>query len=217
MKIFFISDIHGELSSISEAAKLIEDSDLVVISGDLTHKGTGEEAGSVINAIEKFNTRILAVHGNWDGPDVNDYLKEKNYSLHASGRIIDGIGFFGLGGSSPTPFKTRTEYSEEEILQFLETGFNNVKSAARRILVSHVPPRGHRDRSFIGLHGGSKSVKEFIENTPVDLCLCGHIHEASGIEQFNSTIIANPGSFKKGKYISIEINETIELSQGNIR
>ncbi|MCG6535470.1 MAG: metallophosphoesterase, partial [Syntrophales bacterium LBB04] len=168
----------------------------------------------VIACLEQYSTRILAVHGNWDRLEVKDFLEEKGYSLHGKGRIIEGIGFFGVGGSSPTPLKTATEYTEKEIALTLQAGYELVREASPIILISHVPPRGVRDRSFLGLRGGSHSVKSFLEMNPVNLCLCGHIHEAAGIERFCSTLVANSGSFKKGHYLSIEIGFDIVVTPG---
>ena len=216
MKLFAISDIHGATKPIEKAAPLIRESDLVVIAGDITHTRTRAEAADVIACIEQFSNRILAVHGNWDKIEVNDFLKEKGYSLHGKGRMLEGIGFFGLGGSSPTPIKTATIYTEEEIAFTLRAGHEQVKDASQVVLISHVPPRGVRDRSFIGLRGGSRSVRAFLEMHPVSLCLCGHIHEASGIERFQNTLVANSGSFKKGRYVSIEINPTPVAKPGRV-
>jgi hypothetical protein len=119
-----------------------------------------------------------------------------------------------MGGSSPTPLKTATEYTEKEIALTLQTGYEQVREASQTVLISHVPPRGVRDRSFLGLRGGSHSVKSFLEINPVNLCLCGHIHEAAGIERFCSTLVANSGSFKKGHYLSIEIGRDIVVTRG---
>ena len=112
---------------------------------------------------------------------------------------------------------TATEYSEEKIMEVLQDGFDKVNGANTTILVSHAPPRGTRDRTFIGLRGGSKSIKSFIENNQVDLCLAGHIHEANGVEQLDTSIVANSGSFKRGRYLSIEIGDNINVSPGRIR
>lgn len=209
MKIFCISDIHGAVALIEKAGTLLSQADLVVAAGDITRSKNREEAEQVIAAIERFNRRILAVHGNWDRVEVNDFLKEKGYSLHAQGKVIGGIGFFGLGGSSPTPMNTPTEYSEEEIAHYLTAGYQMVCDADRVILVSHCPPHGVRDQTYFGLPGGSRSVRKFLEKHRVDLCLCGHIHEAGGIESFHGTIVANGGTFKKGSYLSIEIGKDV--------
>ena len=214
MKLFAISDIHGATKPIDKAAPLIREADWVVIAGDITRTKTRTEAADVIACLEQYSTRILAVHGNWDRLEVKDLLEEKGYSLHGKGRMLDGIGFFGMGGSSPTPLKTATEYTEKEIALTLQKGYEQVREASPTVLISHVPPRGVRDRSFLGLRGGSHSVKSFLEINPVNLCLCGHIHEAAGIERFCSTLVANSGSFKKGHYLSIEIGRDIVVTRG---
>ena len=216
MILFAISDIHGATKPIDESAPLIREADWVVIAGDITRTKTRAEAADVIACVEQYSTRILAVHGNWDRVEVKDYLEEKGYSLHGKGRILDGIGFFGIGGSSPTPLNTATEYTEEEIALALRTGYEQVHAASRIVLISHAPPRGIRDRSFLGLRGGSHSVKAFLEEHPVSLCLCGHIHEAAGIERFQNTLVANSGSFKKGRYVSIDIGPDVVATAGRV-
>jgi hypothetical protein len=216
MKLFAISDIHGATKPIDEAAPLIREADWVVIAGDITRTKTRAEAADVIACLEQYSTCILAVHGNWDRLEVKDFLEEKGYSLHGKGRMLEGIGFFGLGGSSPIPLKTATEYTEKEIALILRTGYEQVREASQVVLISHVPPRGVRDRSFLGLRGGSHSVKAFLEVNPVALCLCGHIHEAAGIERFQSTLVANSGSFKKGHYLSIEIGLDLVATPGRV-
>ncbi|MBN1545243.1 MAG: metallophosphoesterase family protein [Syntrophaceae bacterium] len=209
MYIFCISDIHGAVGVIDKVAGMMKRADLVVIAGDVTRSKSRAEAQDVITAIERINTRILAVHGNWDRSEVKDFLVGKGYSLHEKGVIIGGIGFFGLGGSSPTPMNTATEYTEEEIATFLNRGYEMVRDAQKIILVSHCPPRGVLDRTYLGLSGGSKSVRSFLETHRVDLCLCGHIHEGAGIETFRETLVANSGSFKCGSYLCVEITEKV--------
>ena len=216
MKLFAISDIHGATKPIEAAAALIRAADGVVVSGDITRGKTRSEAEEVVACIEQYSTRILAVHGNWDRPEVMTFLEDKGYSLHGTGRTLDGTGFFGLGGSSPTPIHTATEYTEKDIDGLLRVGYQTVHEAARTVLVSHVPPRGVRDRSFLGLRGGSHSLKRFLETHPVSLCLCGHIHEAAGIERFRDTLVANAGSFKRGHYLTVELGHTITVTAGRV-
>jgi len=217
MKLFAISDIHSHLNSFSAVTKIMKDSDIIVISGDLTRKGSRVEAIRVLNCIEPYNRNILAVHGNKDKFGVITLLEEKGYNIHNEGRIINDIGFFGVGGSSPTPMNTPTEYSEEVIMEFLQKGYASIKDARKTILISHTPPRGIRDKTFLLLRGGSKSIKKFLIKNSIDLCLSGHIHEASGIEYHNIGIVANPGSFSRGKYLSVEINTHINIHHGKIK
>jgi len=216
MRLFAVSDIHGATESIEAAAPLLRAADWIVIAGDITRDKTRAEAADVIARFERSSTKILAVHGNWDRPEVKEYLEEKGYSLHGTGRVLDGIGFFGLGGSSPTPMNTATEYTEEEIGACLRSGYETVRGASQIVLISHVPPRDVLDRSVFGLRRGSRALRAFLAANPVSLCLCGHIHEAAGIERFQDTLVANAGSFKKGLYLSIEVGADLEVTRGRI-
>lgn len=216
MKLFAVSDIHGAIKPINKAAELIREADWLVISGDITHTKTRAEAVDVIACLEQYSTRIIAVHGNWDRVEVKEFLEEKAYSLHGKGWKLDGIGFFGVGGSSPTPLKTPTMYTEKEIDLILRTGYEKVQDASKVVLISHTPPWGVRDRSFLGLRGGSKSIKAFLAERQVSLCLCGHIHEAAEIERFQSTLVANSGSFKKGHYLCVEIGSGLSAKRGRV-
>ncbi|MDY6935072.1 MAG: metallophosphoesterase family protein [Spirochaetota bacterium] len=217
MKIFAISDVHSCTKAFESASELMYDSDIIIISGDLTKKGTRKEALEVLSHIERHNNNIIAVHGNIDRSEVMDILEEKGYNLHERGRVIKGIGFFGVGGSSPTPINTPTEYSEEKIMEFLKKGYDVVKDTNTTILVTHAPPRWTRDRTFMGLRGGSKSVNKFMRKNPIDLCIAGHIHEADGVENLDFGIVANPGSFKRGKFLTIDIDESISIQRGKIK
>ncbi len=217
MRIFAISDIHGNIQALNKASAQIRDSDLVIISGDITEYGSKKEAAEVLDLIELYNKNILAVHGNIDKYEVFELLEERGYSIHGTCRVVEGVAFFGVGGSSPTPMKTPTEYSEETIMEVLHSGYSNVNGETRKVLVSHTPPKGTRDRTYFGLRGGSKSIKNFLKKYKIDLCLTGHIHEARGVSKFKESIIANSGCFKKGKYLSVEIGEEINITRARIK
>jgi len=217
MKIFAISDIHGETRFIDAAADLIRSADVVTISGDITATGKSDEAVKVISHLEKYTKRILAVHGNWDRIEILDFLDDKGYNLHENGKIIDGIGFFGVGGSGLTPMKTVTEYSEEDLYEFLEIGYSKIKNAEHIVLISHTPPRNTRDRTFFGMRGGSVGVSNFLEEHLVHLAIVGHIHEARGVAEIGAMKIVNPGSFKKGRYSYIEINDAVTIHSGKLK
>lgn len=217
MKLFAIADLHGALAPIDTAEDQIRESDIVIITGDITKKGTREEARQIVDYISRYNENMLCVHGNMDRKEVMEFLVEKGYSLHGRGGMISGVGFFGLGGSNKTPMRTRTEYSEEELWDFLCSGYEQIKNAETIVLISHVPPRGLRDRTFFGKRVGSTSVKKFIDENRIDICLSGHIHEASGYEYYNNTLVVNTGSFKKGRYASLDIGDTIFVKKGRLK
>ena len=211
MKIFAISDIHGAIRSIEKAAHLIREADAVVISGDITHtkRGRGECSG-LSGAIFKTDPRRA-----WQlGSGKSATSRRKGLSLRQR-RFWTGRDSSASEGIAD-PIPTATVYSEEEIARILKTGYEQVRQVSRLVLISHAPPRSVRDRSFIGLRGGSRSVQAFLANHPVSLCLCGHIHEAHGIERFQNTLVVNTGSFKKGRYATIEIGANPAVTPGKL-
>ena len=217
MKIFAISDIHGEKKYFDAGAGLIQSADLVIVAGDLTNRGDRKSAGDILSRIEGYTDRIVAVHGNWDPDPVADLLRERGYSLHGRGRIIGGTGFFGVGGSNKTPMHMPSEYTDDELWKFLEAGYGEVRSAEKIVLISHAPPRKVRDKTFFGIHAGSSSISEFIQRNRVDLCITGHIHEAFGEEYLNGCIVVNSGSFRKGRYSTIDMGVSITVELGRLQ
>jgi Icc-related predicted phosphoesterase len=113
---------------------------------------------------------------------------------------VNGTHIAGLGYSSPTPFHTPGEYSEEELASRLE------KFAALKplVLIAHAPPFDTAlDRVRGGLHAGSRAVREFIEKHQPEYFFCGHIHEAEGVViQMGATRAQNVG--KPGYLLDLE-------------
>jgi len=208
MNILAISDIHGRINYEKKIVDILSSADLIVISGDITNFGGKKEAMSVLNTIRQFNPNILAVPGNCDQYEVLDFLKDENINLHGEIKEFKGLIFFGIGGSGFTPFKTPQEYSDEEIERILS---NYKKQNGKEILVSHTPPINTKvDKTLMGMHVGSKHIRDFIEKNQPDLCLCGHIHEARSIDKIGKTIILNPGPFPKF-YAMIEVADEINV------
>ena len=202
MKIISFGDVHEDTKNLGKLKDELESADLVIISGDLTNYHGKSAAQIVINSVKKYNNNILAQPGNLDQHDVNDYLSQENINLHGNGFVFNDLGIFGVGGSNKTPFNTPTEFSEKEIEQFLLAGYEKVKNCKVKIMVPHMPPKDTEvDAVGPGIHVGSSSVREFIEQYKPDICICGHIHEARARTQIGDTIILNAGMFSKGGYI----------------
>jgi Icc-related predicted phosphoesterase len=203
MLIIAFGDIHMDTKAIERIPEL-EQADCVVLTGDLTVVGGRREARRVLDAVAARNPRLYAQIGNMDRKEVDDMLSEQEVNLNGHGVVLDGVGLFGLGGSSPTPFGTPSEFSEAEMAGRLEQAFEEVKEARRKILFSHTPPiRTRLDRVRSGLHAGSQAVRDFLERTNCDACVCGHIHEAAGTERVGSCLVINPGMIGRGGYVRI--------------
>ena len=204
MKIISFGDIHEDSGNLRLLKNELENADIVIVTGDLTNYSGKKEAGKIIEEIMRYNENILAQMGNLDQPEVNDYLNEKGINLHRNGFIKDDIGIFGVGGSNLTPFRTPTEFSEDEIEAFLLEGLEKVREAKFKILVPHMPPKDTKiDVITTGAHVGSQSVRDFILRHKPDISLSGHIHEARGTDKLEGTLIFNAGMFRDGGYVKI--------------
>lgn len=201
-----IGDIHDETAALGRIPG-VDGAAGVVISGDLTVRGGAVAARRIIEVVRGRNPVILAQIGNMDKPDVDEYLTTEGINIHASGRVTpQGVGFFGCGWSTPTPFGTPSEAGEERIAAWLDAAHAAVAHAPHLVLVSHTPPLGTAaDVVGAGAHVGSQSVRDFIERVQPDVCLTGHIHEARAVDRIGRTVIVNPGALSGGGFARIDL------------
>jgi Icc-related predicted phosphoesterase len=205
VKIIAISDIHNNYSGIKELGKELSEADIIIIAGDITHFGSDKDAKKIIDELEKYNKKIFAVSGNCDKSKVEEYLTEKNISLHKKARTIPefNLNILGHGGSVTTPVPTPNTCSEEEYKKYLDT-----IEITPDIFVVHQPPLDTiADIVPGGKHVGSSAVREFIYKKQPAVCICGHIHESRGNGYYGKTLVVNPGPFKDGFYTVITRND----------
>jgi Icc-related predicted phosphoesterase len=204
MKILATSDLHGDFETLKQLVEVVRDYDAVIIGGDFTNFSSARVAMHMVGEIESNVKNLFIVPGNCDLEETSDLYSELGISLHGTGKIVDGIGFFGVGGSNITPFNTPLEYEEEEIKQMLEEGYEKIRDATIKILVSHTPPKGSVDQTSAGINAGSKAVRDFLKDHEVDLVICGHIHEAKGVGKEGAADVVNTGPTSYG-YVSVTV------------
>jgi Icc-related predicted phosphoesterase len=212
MEILAIPDIHGDLNRLKRLSGQIEAADVVLLVGDITNFGGEAEATEVIELIRPLNSQILAVLGNCDLPPVATYLETQGMSIEAAHHEIDGIVFVGLGASLYSPSRaTPNEVSEEILAENLAKAVIDLPEGTPMVLVSHQPPHNTAaDRIMKGLHVGSHSVRQFVEQYQPLVCFSGHIHEGAGIDAIGETQVVNPGPFFKGNYATASLSGQLE-------
>ena len=206
------TDFHGDIMALRRTALKASQNDVsvVIVCGDITHFGSLQRARELLSILNSAPCPVLFVPGNCDPPELAEENIEAIECLHGKCRQIDNINFFGAGGSSPTPLDTPFELSETEIADILKQGFEACQNKCKTVLVSHSPPKNTSlDITFTGEHVGSSSVKEFIEKKSPQLVLCGHIHEAVGVDKIKHTIVVNPGPARHGQCVLIELSEKV--------
>lgn len=199
-------DIHEDLSLLGEIPN-ISAADGVIISGDITNRGDTRRASELLDEVFRINSNIYAQIGNMDRPEITSYLDEKGWNIHARGKqLAEDIGIMGVGYSTPTPFMTPSEVSDDKLAQWLNEGYEQVKHLMKLILVAHDPPFGSKAAQLpSGENVGNRSVLEFIQRVQPDICLTGHIHEAESEDFIGRTKILNPGMLCMGGYVLIRL------------
>jgi hypothetical protein len=204
MKIVSFGDIHMATRNLDRMDEVMRDTDIVIISGDLTNFGGIDDARKVLDDVRKKCSRVLALSGNLDRREVMPFLEAESIALHGQGVAVGGMGIFGCGGSNITPFNTPTELSEEEIYDTLGRGYAVVRDCRPLLMVCHTPPYETKcDRIVGGKAVGSTAARRFIEEVKPDVCISGHIHESAAIDTIGPTTIVNAGPFKGGGYVVV--------------
>ncbi len=212
MKILAFTDIHGSYKKVEEIIARVP-SDVIVIAGDVTTVGTPAEVKRVIDAWKRLGPPLLAVAGNMDSPEIDETLEAAGVSINGRGVKIGEVGFFGVSASPFSPLHTPYEISEEEIARRIEAGYRTVKDAKAKVFVPHAPPHNTKvDKVMMGMHVGSKSVRQFIEREQPGVVICGHIHEARGQDSIGKCKIVNCGPAGKGYYVIVEMGKEIKIS-----
>ena len=212
MRILAATDFHGDRDAFRRvAAKARNAADVVVVCGDVTHFGLLAQARELLSPLLDLEAPVLLVPGNCDVPSLAIEKRGNVESIHGECRTIGGFSFLGVGGSPPGPLNAPFELEEPEIARILEEARSNCNTRENMIVVSHTPPKDTRvDRAFNGEHVGSHSVREFVEKNQPELLICGHIHEAKGMDRVGETVIVNPGPTTHGNCAMIDLTSRVE-------
>jgi len=207
LKLLAAADFHGNSSAENNLSKLLKRGyDCLVLIGDLTNFGPPEIAESILKLAKDFGVPCFSVPGNCDPKSIIQVLEKNGANIHGKCGKLGEFTFVGLGGSNLTPFNTPFELTEIEIQEELTAASYGI--GEKWILVTHAPPHGTKvDRIREGTHVGSKSIRQYIEQKQPLVALCGHVHEARGIDQLGRTLVVNPGPITKGFAAEVNIDD----------
>lgn len=189
MRLVIISDTHGQMDKI-----VLPEGDILIHAGDATYQGTVAEISKFNNHLEPYKDKykhILFVPGNHDWLfETNKYEARKIMTnatvLIDEEIIIEGKKFYG------SPWQP----------EFCAWAFNVKRGPliARKwdliptdtnILITHGPVKGILDTCPDGFRAGCEELwKKVVEIKP-ELHICGHIHHAYGMQNFNGTTFIN--------------------------
>jgi hypothetical protein len=162
--------------------------------------------------------KCFVTGGNDDDPEVLEAIhRENTQSFFAcEGKVVnvdDDHSMISVGFSTPTPWKTPREITDEQLGQMIADMVSKVPDLTHAIFNFHDPPVDSTldtcpmldwskdppepivSAGQIVMHGaGSKSVRQAIEKFQPMLGLHGHIHESQGAVKIGRTTCINPGS-----------------------
>jgi uncharacterized protein len=194
-RLLVFSDLHNDARALQTLMAI--EADYYFAAGDLVSWGRGlNQMGEIM---KPRASRMYVLPGNHESEsDIADFCRHFGFTnFHGAAFDIAGTRVAGLGYSSPTPFDTPGEYSEEEMAQRLS------KLGNPAVLICHAPPLDTKlDQVHEGLHAGSRAIRDFIESHQPQHFFCGHIHEAEGVvAQMGATRAMNVG--KRGYLLEI--------------
>ncbi len=176
MRVLIFSDIHNDWKALERLMAI--PADRYVCAGDLVSWARGlDVAGPKMQA---HGSKMYVLPGNHESASqISEFCKKFGFNdFHDRSEKWGKVHVAALGYSSPTPFNTPGEYSEDEIHRRLA----RFASLRPLVLICHAPPfQTDLDRVRASLHAGSRSVREFIEMHQPAHFFCGHIHEAEGV------------------------------------
>jgi len=204
LKILAASDIHGDVSLIKKLADQAEKEnvDLVVLCGDLTMNESSTD--NIIGPFAAKHKKVLLIPGNHETVATADFLADVYdpfaRNIHGYSVRYKDVGIFGAGGATnvgPTP-----PIDEGEMYDLLKKGFDKIKYLKKRIMVTHIHPTDTKMEKLSRFVPGSDAVRKAVDRFKPDILLCGHVHEAEGLEEMiGKTRVINVG--RKGKIIRI--------------
>ena len=199
VRIAAMGDMHiGRSASpgVAQAfARVREAADVLVLCGDLTDRGTEDEAQQLSRDLKTVGLPIVAVLGNHDfeagqPQQVARILSDGGvHMLDGEAIEVQGVGFagikgfgggFGRGALGPwgePAIKAFVQEAVDEALK-LETALARLRTPRRVAVLHYSPIRGtvEDEPPEIFPYLGSSRLEEPLNRYPVDVVLHGHAH-----------------------------------------
>ena len=223
-----LDNLFTRLGTLGFYHKIMDEAEFLVLSADenavneLFHEVARQRLSDWVDLAEErlagTGKKCYVTGGNDDAPEVLTAIKRENtQSFFACEneviQVDDDHSMISVGYSTPTPWKTPREISDEKLGEMIEEMVAKVPDLSHTIFNFHDPPvdssldtcpmldwsKDPPEPIIQGgqtvLYGaGSKSVRKAIEKYQPMLGLHGHIHESQSVVKIGLTTCINPGS-----------------------
>ena len=190
-----ISDVHvgsGNneellIKALKEIDKAVPEAEFIIITGDLTDLGSGDELTSYVNAIKATKKKVYSVPGNHDGrwSESGKEMFKKIVGPSYEKWDVNGIRFISMDVSMLVEQYAHFDGTQ---IKKLEADLSSLPDGAPAIICFHHPPF-HSSRFF----DNDMEFAELIRKYNVPLVLDGHGHSYIRYA-YNGTTFAMGGS-----------------------
>jgi Icc-related predicted phosphoesterase len=223
-----LENLINRLGTLGFYHKIMDEAEFRLLSSDenavnqLFHQVARERLDHWVDLAEErlagTGKKCYVTGGNDDAPEVLTALKrEGTQSFFACENEIvhidDDHVMLSVGFSTPTPWKTPREITDEQLGEMIEKMVAQVPDLSHAVFNFHDPPVDStldtcpmldwskdppepiiRSGQTVMYGAGSKSVRQAIEKYQPMLGLHGHIHESQSVARIGRTVCINPGS-----------------------
>lgn len=193
VRLAVIGDLHGHVESLRRVLALAVERECqgLLLVGDFepgpyapsvrAGRSDAEVLADTFAALAATGLPALWVPGNHDHRGM-----PQPGNVDGRRETLLGLRVVGIGGAGPARFGFPYEWGEDQI--------RALDLPEADILLCHAPPQGTAlDRLAYGGHAGSIAIHERALRQR-GVLLCGHIHEAAGIERLGDCLCLNAGS-----------------------
>ncbi len=223
-----LDNLLTRLGTLGFYHKIMDEDEFRALSSDevavneLFHQVAQERLVSWVDLAEDrlagTGKKCFVTGGNDDAPEVLSALnREGAHSFFACENEVvsvdDDHSMISVGFSTPTPWKTPREITDEQLGEMIEKMACQVSDPSHAIFNLHDPPVDSsldtcpmldwskdppepiiQSGQTVMYGAGSKSVRAAIEKYQPMLGLHGHIHESQSVAKIGRTTCINPGS-----------------------
>ena len=157
---------------------------LLVVSGDLTHKGHGSEHRAAAEFLRALDLPLLVVPGNHDIPTfppgrLTHPFQEFTRQWETTLPVFSSPEFQVVGLCSVRPWLYQGGGVSDAQLAFAETRLGEAAPGAFKVVVFHHPMPGAPWRSTKLPLSRRTHVLDRLANSGAELILSGHVHQGS--------------------------------------
>lgn len=193
LRILHVSDLHiGARHGTQDAtfglalAALVEQVDpvLVVVGGDLTHRGTASQQTHAAQFLHGLGRPLLVVPGNHDIAHslpgrLTDPWRSFRAAWETTEPVLSAPGLQAVGLNSACPLRHQGGWVSAKALARAVTRLEQGEAGALRVAVLHHPLTGPPLRARKRPLPRRRAVLERLQAAGVELVLGGHIHQVS--------------------------------------